>query len=245
MKDVVSLLLRVCLAGGTSGQVEGEAKGDVALTLEALRTGDVGATGALAGKHSKTDWEGMQGGINAGITQLQADQADKARACLAPYMPGIVQAMLLDVKLQSGVRSSGVNLGEMTPGRELLVTVTVPPSGLVHFGVGYLSDGQAVRICLPAQVDGVPSEGLFDFWLVPSDGFDFGSEPRVGEFRTINGVCMVETHSGLPRESIAIAGAKYSVAIRQSPNGLVGLFNRGFGFTGVYDRRFVLSIRRN
>jgi hypothetical protein len=94
MKDVVSLLLRVCLAGGTSGQVEGEAKGDVALTLKALRTGDVGATGALAGKYSKIDWEGLQGGINAGITQLQAEQADKARACLAPYMPGIVQAIM-------------------------------------------------------------------------------------------------------------------------------------------------------
>jgi hypothetical protein len=94
MKEVVSLLLRVCLAGGTSAQVEGEAKGDVALTLKALRTGDIGATGALAGKYSKSDWEGLQGGINAGITQLQADQADKARACLSPYMPGIVQAIL-------------------------------------------------------------------------------------------------------------------------------------------------------
>jgi|SRR6516165_2638520 hypothetical protein len=94
MKDVVSLLLKVCLAGGTSAQVEGEARGDVALTLKALRTGDIGANGALAGKYSKADWEGLQGGISAGMTQVQADQADKARACLAPYMPGIVQAIL-------------------------------------------------------------------------------------------------------------------------------------------------------
>jgi hypothetical protein len=95
MRDVISLLLKVCLAGGTSSQVEGEAKGDVALTLKALRTGDVGASGALGGKYTKSDWEGLQGGINSGITQLQADQADKARACLAPYMPGIVQAILV------------------------------------------------------------------------------------------------------------------------------------------------------
>ena len=32
------------------------------------------------------------GGINSGLTQLQADQADKARERLGPYMPGIVQA---------------------------------------------------------------------------------------------------------------------------------------------------------
>lgn len=37
MKDVVSLLLKVCLAGGTSQQIEGEAKGEIALTLAALK----------------------------------------------------------------------------------------------------------------------------------------------------------------------------------------------------------------
>lgn len=93
-KEVVGLLLRVCLAGGTSAQVEGEAKGEVALTLKALKAGDIGANGALAGKYSRADWEGLQGGISAGLTELQADQADKARACLAPYMPGIVQAIM-------------------------------------------------------------------------------------------------------------------------------------------------------
>jgi hypothetical protein len=94
MKDVVSLLLRVCLAGGTSQQVDGDAKGEVAFTLAALKKGDVGASGVLAGKYTKADWEGLQGGISAGMTQLQGEQANAARACLAPYMPGIVQAIL-------------------------------------------------------------------------------------------------------------------------------------------------------
>jgi hypothetical protein len=94
MNEVTSLLLKVCLAGGTSSQVEGQAKGDVALTLNALKTGKIGADASLGGKYSKTDWEGLQGGISAGITALQADQADKARACLNPYMPGIVNAIL-------------------------------------------------------------------------------------------------------------------------------------------------------
>lgn len=82
------------MAGGSWQQLEGEAKGDVAITLRALRTGDLGGTGALAGKYTKADWEGLQGGISAGMTQVQAQQADAARACLTPYMPGIVQAIL-------------------------------------------------------------------------------------------------------------------------------------------------------
>lgn len=98
MNEVTSLLLKVCLAGGTSSQAEGQAKGDVALTLNALKTGRIGADASLGGKYSKTDWEGLQGGISAGMTALQADQADKARACLAPYMPGIVQAILQSVQ---------------------------------------------------------------------------------------------------------------------------------------------------
>lgn len=94
IRDVASFLLQVCQGGGTSSQIEGEAKGDVAVTLKALRTGDVGANGVLGGKYTKSDWEGLQGGINSGISQLQADQADKARACLVPYMQGIVKAIL-------------------------------------------------------------------------------------------------------------------------------------------------------
>ncbi|MCK1545727.1 hypothetical protein IVB12_28240 [Bradyrhizobium sp. 179] len=94
MSEVTSLLLKVCLAGGTSSQLEGQAKGDVVLTLNALKTGKIGADASLGGKYYKTDWEGVQGRTSVGMTALQGDQADKARACLAPYMPGIVQAIL-------------------------------------------------------------------------------------------------------------------------------------------------------
>jgi hypothetical protein len=94
MNDVVSLLLRVCLAGGTWQQVEGQAKGDVAITLKALRTGDIGGTAGINGKYTRAEWLGLQGGISAGMTQVQAQQADAARDCLKPYMPGIVEAIL-------------------------------------------------------------------------------------------------------------------------------------------------------
>jgi hypothetical protein len=94
MDEVVSLLLRVCMAGGTTSQVEREANGDVALTLKALKSGNIGANAAVGGKYTRQDWVGLQGGINSGLTAVQADVADKARACLAPYMPGIVKAIL-------------------------------------------------------------------------------------------------------------------------------------------------------
>jgi hypothetical protein len=65
MREVVGLLLRVCMAGGTSEQVETQAQGDVALTLKALKSGNIGGSGGIAGKYSKSDWEGLQGGVLA------------------------------------------------------------------------------------------------------------------------------------------------------------------------------------
>jgi hypothetical protein len=94
MNEVVTQLLKVCIAGGSAIQLEGDGKGEVALTLKALRTGQIGGSAGIAGKYTKTEWEGLMGGINSSLTQLQADQADKARECLKPYMPGIVQAIL-------------------------------------------------------------------------------------------------------------------------------------------------------
>jgi hypothetical protein len=94
MSETVSRLLKVCLATGSASELEGSGNGEVSLTLRALRTGNIGAGGSLGGRYIKKDWEGLQGGLSAGMSQLQADQADKVRACLAPYMPGIVQAIL-------------------------------------------------------------------------------------------------------------------------------------------------------
>jgi hypothetical protein len=94
MNEVVSQLLKVCLAGGSALQLEADGKGEVALTLKALRTGQIGGNAGIAGKYSKTEWEGLMGGISSELTQLQVGEADKARECLKPYMPGIVQAIL-------------------------------------------------------------------------------------------------------------------------------------------------------
>ena len=94
MDNVVSQLVKICFGGGSANEVEGAATAETAITLKALRTGNIGGTAGVAGKYKKSEWEGLIGGINSNLTQLQADQADKARECLKPYMPGIVQAIL-------------------------------------------------------------------------------------------------------------------------------------------------------
>jgi hypothetical protein len=92
--EIVSALLAICIGGGSEQKLEGQGQVDVALTLKKLRTGDIGGSGGVAGKFSKSEWQGLIGGINSQVTELQASQADKVRECLKPYMPGIVDAVL-------------------------------------------------------------------------------------------------------------------------------------------------------
>jgi hypothetical protein len=93
-REVVDALIYVCVGGGSEEKLEAEGKLDVALTLKKLRSGDIGGSGGIAAKYSKAEWQGLMGGINSQMTPLQADQADKVRECLKPYMPGIVRAIL-------------------------------------------------------------------------------------------------------------------------------------------------------
>jgi hypothetical protein len=93
-KDIVSALLAICVGGGSEEKLEADGQVDVALTLKKLRTGDIGGSGGISGKFSKSEWQGLIGGINEKITELQASQADKVRECIKPYMPGIVEAIL-------------------------------------------------------------------------------------------------------------------------------------------------------
>jgi hypothetical protein len=94
IKDTVQALISLCVGGGSTETLEAEGKGDVALTLKKLLAGEIGGSGGVAGKYSKSEWQGLIGGLNSQMTQMQADQADKVRECLKPYMPGIVEAVL-------------------------------------------------------------------------------------------------------------------------------------------------------
>lgn len=92
--ELVKALLFICVGGGSEEKLAADGKADVALTLKALRTGTFGASGGAGGTYTKSEWQGLIGGIGAGMTAVQADQADKVRDCLAPYRAGIVQQIL-------------------------------------------------------------------------------------------------------------------------------------------------------
>jgi hypothetical protein len=93
-REIVSALLAICVGAGSEEKLEADGQVDVALTLKKLRTGDIGGSGGISGKFSKSEWQGLIGGINEKITEMQAAQADKVRECIRPYMPGIVEAIL-------------------------------------------------------------------------------------------------------------------------------------------------------
>lgn len=92
--ELVKALLFVCVGGGSEEKLAADGKADVAFTLKALRTGTLGMSGGAGGNYTKSEWQGLIGGISAGMTSAQADQADKVRDCLAPYRAGIVQQIL-------------------------------------------------------------------------------------------------------------------------------------------------------
>ena len=94
VNETVKALLFVCVGGGSEEKLEGQGQVDVALTLKKLRTGDIGGSGGIAGKFTKAEWQGLIGGISAQTTAAQAQEADKVRECLKPYMAGIVDAIL-------------------------------------------------------------------------------------------------------------------------------------------------------
>jgi hypothetical protein len=94
ISELVKGLMFICVGNGSEEKLIGDGRADVALTLKALRTGTLGASGGVAGSYTKTEWQGLIGGISAGMTSAQADQADKVRDCLAPYRAGIVQQLL-------------------------------------------------------------------------------------------------------------------------------------------------------
>ena len=86
----LNALMTMCVGGGSEETLRRDGQVDAALTLEKIRTGKVGAgvSGNIA--YSKTEWQGLIGGINAQIGMLQASQADKVRECTKPYIAGIL-----------------------------------------------------------------------------------------------------------------------------------------------------------
>jgi hypothetical protein len=98
LDSATNTLLVLCIGSGSEEKLETQGQGDVALTFKKLLAGDIGGSGGIAGKYSKSEWQGLVGGLNSQISQLQAAEAEKVRECLKPYMSLIVEAILKAAK---------------------------------------------------------------------------------------------------------------------------------------------------
>jgi hypothetical protein len=92
--DAVDTLLRLCGSGLKWEEVESSASGDIKLTLEALRKGELGATILGEVKSKKGQWVGIRGSFDSAITSTDVAHADKTRECLKPYMDSIVKLII-------------------------------------------------------------------------------------------------------------------------------------------------------
>lgn len=91
LQEKVDAILEACLASGKQQKINGEigANGGITLTGPALKgTGNIGLT--------REEWSGIIGGISSSMTQLQADQADKIRECMAPAREVLMKKILED-----------------------------------------------------------------------------------------------------------------------------------------------------
>jgi hypothetical protein len=93
IEETTTALLQVCMGASSYEKLEASGKGDIALTLKKLR--NIGLDTSVASTFTREQWVGLIGGISAGLTAIQAEQADKVRDCLKPNMDAIVRMILL------------------------------------------------------------------------------------------------------------------------------------------------------
>jgi hypothetical protein len=89
LQEKSDAILAACLAAGKQQKIEGKIgiDGGITLTGPALKgKGDI----AL----SREEWSGLIGGISRDMTQLQAEQADKVRECMAPAREVLLKKIL-------------------------------------------------------------------------------------------------------------------------------------------------------
>jgi hypothetical protein len=98
IERIASMMVRLCVGGGSTDAVGGGATAGADLSLRSL---DV--RGNLRGefKINKSKAEGLVEGINNAMNQVAADQADKVRTCLQP-----LRERLLDIMLPPGPKTS-------------------------------------------------------------------------------------------------------------------------------------------
>lgn len=87
--EAVRTILEMCLATGERQQIGGSmtVDGRIRLTSPSLA-----ARGDLT--LSREEWTGLIGGISPQMTEIQAQQADRVRDCLAPAREAITRRLL-------------------------------------------------------------------------------------------------------------------------------------------------------
>jgi hypothetical protein len=92
--EIVRTIIALCVGSGSEEQLKAQGKGELALTLRKLRSGDLGVSGSVDTSFTKAEWQGVIGGISSQMGQVQADQVDKVRTCIQPYIAGIMAVVL-------------------------------------------------------------------------------------------------------------------------------------------------------
>jgi hypothetical protein len=89
LEDKTHAVLEACLAAGKQQKIDGKlgVDGSITLTGPALHgVGDIALT--------REEWSGLIGGLSKDMTQIQADQADKVRDCMAPARAVILKKIM-------------------------------------------------------------------------------------------------------------------------------------------------------
>jgi hypothetical protein len=93
-QTAAELVAALCLGSGNETTMSGSVKGEVTANLKEIFKKGIGGTGAVDGKVETKSWEGLIGGLNSSISQLQSDQATAVRECIKPHIDKIVAKAL-------------------------------------------------------------------------------------------------------------------------------------------------------
>jgi hypothetical protein len=89
LQEKVDAVLQACLASGKQQKIDGKVgvDGSITLTGPALHgVGDIALT--------HEEWSGLIGGISKDMSEIQAEQADKVRDCMAPAREVLMKKIL-------------------------------------------------------------------------------------------------------------------------------------------------------
>jgi hypothetical protein len=89
LQEKINAVLQACLASGQQQKIDGKVgvDGSITLTGPALHgVGDIALT--------REEWSGLIGGISKDMSQIQAEQADKVRDCMAPAREVLMKKIL-------------------------------------------------------------------------------------------------------------------------------------------------------